>query len=132
MRPRKKCSIGVAKNNVTETTDDSTGGFAERTPLQGTYDASARVATAKALLRLMEAAGCREGRLRCALTGRVLTPETVSLDHIVPLSKGGVSTTDNIQFVTHEANQAKSTLSQEEFIKLCRDVVKTHGATEIT
>ena len=90
------------------------------------------MATAKVLLKLMEAAGCREGEMRCALTGRVLTPETVSLDHIVPLSRGGGSTLDNIQFVTREANQAKSTMSQEEFIELCRDVVKTHGAAEVT
>jgi 5-methylcytosine-specific restriction endonuclease McrA len=88
--------------------------------------------TGERILKLMEELGCRENKLRCALTGRTLTPETVSLDHIVPQSAGGGNGEDNLQFVCQEANQAKGTLSQKAFIQLCRDVVKTHGAAEVT
>lgn len=59
---------------------------------------------------------------RCALTGRELTPETASLDHIYPLSKGGIHNISNIWVVHHEANTAKGTLTAKEFIQLCQEV----------
>ena len=43
-----------------------------------------RAVTAKMILEMIE----RQGR-RCALSGKELTPETASLDHVVPLSRGG-------------------------------------------
>jgi len=60
---------------------------------------------------------------RCALTGRLLTPECASLDHDIPLSRGGENTIENAQVVHHDANQAKRALSRVEFIALCREVV---------
>lgn len=65
---------------------------------------------------------------KCALTGRTLTPSDVALDHIRPLaSDDGSHELDNLQLVVNEANTAKGTLSQGEFIELCRDVVRTWG-----
>lgn len=60
---------------------------------------------------------------RCALTGRELTPENCSMDHIVPLSKGGAHSKENAQLVVIEANKAKGMMTEEEFAQLCRDVV---------
>lgn len=34
---------------------------------------------------------------RCALTGRLLTTDTASLDHIVPLTQGGKHEISNVQ-----------------------------------
>jgi 5-methylcytosine-specific restriction endonuclease McrA len=62
-------------------------------------------------------------RYRCALTGRELTPETTTLDHKVPVALGGLSTVDNLWFVHFQANSAKGSLTTDEFVKLCRDVV---------
>jgi hypothetical protein len=60
---------------------------------------------------------------RCALTGRTLTPETASLDHIVPVRCGGEHAIENAQVLHKEVNRAKTTMTSEEFIRLCREVV---------
>jgi 5-methylcytosine-specific restriction endonuclease McrA len=65
----------------------------------------------------------------CYLTGRKLDiskPETYSLDHFVPASKGGKNTLDNLRLVCREANSAKHDMLYEEFIQLCREVVQRY------
>ena len=64
---------------------------------------------------------------QCALTGDPITPETAEADHIVPVARGGTHTIDNIQIVTRQANVAKNTMTNREFIGLCRKVVRVHG-----
>lgn len=66
---------------------------------------------------------------RCALTGRPLTPETASLDHIVPVSCGGEHVLENAQVLHKDVNRAKTTMSNEEFIELCTEVVDHASAT---
>lgn len=65
---------------------------------------------------------------RCALTGRPLTPESASLDHIVPVRDGGQHIMENVQVLHKDINRAKSTLAHEQFIQLCREVVE-HAAS---
>jgi len=65
----------------------------------------------------------KQQQYRCALTGRELTPETAALDHIVPVSRGGEQRIENAQVLHKEVNRAKGTLTNEEFIALCREVV---------
>lgn len=65
---------------------------------------------------------------RCAISGRELTPETASLDHISPLARGGKHEMGNVWVVDHQINTAKGTLSVEEFIALCFDVVRHQEA----
>lgn len=64
---------------------------------------------------------------RCALTGIELTPETASLDHCTPISRGGSHDIDNIQIITQRVNAAKGTMTTEEFIDVCRQVVAYQG-----
>ncbi len=59
---------------------------------------------------------------RCALTGRILTPELASLDHIVPVRDGGEHVIENTQVLHRDINRAKSILSNEDFIQMCREV----------
>lgn len=66
----------------------------------------------------------RKQKLLCALTGRKLTIENISPDHITPKAKGGQSVPANIQLVTIESNRAKHAMNQNEFIQLCSEVVK--------
>ncbi len=66
---------------------------------------------------------CLKQRCRCALTNDKLTAETLSVDHIVPLSHGGTNTINNIQLTTINANLAKHSMPQSEFIALCKKIV---------
>lgn len=61
---------------------------------------------------------------RCALTGRPLTPETASLDHRIPIAAGGDHAIGNLQIIHRDANAAKGTMAQSEFVALCWDVVE--------
>lgn len=61
---------------------------------------------------------------RCALTGRMLTPQTAALDHIVPIRFGGEHAIENTQVLHKDVNRAKGSLTSEEFIGLCREVAQ--------
>ena len=74
--------------------------------------------TIQQLLSLVEGQG-----YRCAMTGRPLTPETASVDHIIPCRRGGKRAIENIQIVHKDVNRAKGTMEIGEFVSLCRDVV---------
>jgi hypothetical protein len=65
---------------------------------------------------------------RCALTNRKLTPETASLDHKQPISRGGTHEVANLWVIEHFVNTAKGSLTVEEFISMCRDVVRHQDA----
>ncbi|HBJ38539.1 MAG TPA: hypothetical protein DDZ51_28050 [Planctomycetaceae bacterium] len=65
---------------------------------------------------------------RCALTNRMLTPETASLDHKQPISRGGTHEVANLWVVEHVVNTAKGSLTVEEFISMCRDVARHQDA----
>jgi 5-methylcytosine-specific restriction endonuclease McrA len=78
--------------------------------------------TAKQVLELV-----KRQRFRCAISGRELTPETASLDHIIPLARGGRHAIENVWVVDHQVNSAKGTLPPDEFVALCRDVVAYQG-----
>ncbi|OHB60856.1 MAG: hypothetical protein A2Y12_10125 [Planctomycetes bacterium GWF2_42_9] len=79
----------------------------------------AKSITGSQILKILE-----DQKYRCALSGRLLTPQTASVDHIIPLSKNGTHDISNIWVVDHKMNLAKGTMSVDEFISVCRDVVK--------
>jgi 5-methylcytosine-specific restriction endonuclease McrA len=74
--------------------------------------------TAGQLKSLIEAQG-----FRCNLTGRMLDPSTASVDHITPLCEGGDHVITNLQILHKDVNAAKGTLSHDEFVSMCREVV---------
>ena len=59
----------------------------------------------------------------CAISGRTLTPETASIDHIVPLGRGGEHAIENVWVVDHQVNLAKGTMTVEEFVSMREEVV---------
>lgn len=61
----------------------------------------------------------------CAISGRQLTPNTAAVDHKVPILRGGaVSDFNNLQILHNDINRAKGNLTDQEFIGMCREVVK--------
>ena len=62
-------------------------------------------------------------KLLCPLTGRKLTKDNISLDHIIPISKGGTNSFSNLQLVDIQANRAKHVLSLEELKTLCQQIL---------
>jgi 5-methylcytosine-specific restriction endonuclease McrA len=80
-----------------------------------------RSVTAKMILEIIE----RQNYL-CALSGRRLTPETASLDHVKPLSRGGLHDLSNLWVLDHQVNNAKGTMTAHEFVALCHDVTANH------
>ncbi len=62
----------------------------------------------------------------CYLTGQPIDltkPSTYQLDHILPVSRGGDNSLDNMGLCTKEANIAKSNLTVDEFKLLCQQVI---------
>lgn len=60
---------------------------------------------------------------RCALSGRVLEPANAAMDHVQPVSRGGRHSIENIQLLEKAVNRAKGTMTNDEFLAMCRDVV---------
>lgn len=63
---------------------------------------------------LLEQNGC------CTYSREKLVPGVnASLDHKIPVSRGGRNTIDNLQWVTQRINSMKSDMTHEEFVSLC-------------
>lgn len=67
----------------------------------------------------------KKQKLLCSLTGRRLTRDNVSVDHICHKVNGGLNAIDNIRLVVKEANFARHTMTDDAFVKMCQDVVNT-------
>lgn len=76
-------------------------------------------ATYRELMQLIEQQGHR-----CALTGKVLTPQTARLDHKHPVSQGGSHDINNLHWVLETVNTAKGTMSLDQFVGMCIDVAR--------
>jgi len=66
---------------------------------------------------------------KCYLTGQdinIYETRTYEFDHILPASRGGDNSLDNLGICTKEANQAKRALTKDEFYKLCKSVVEQY------
>lgn len=66
----------------------------------------------------------------CYLTGRTIDLSekgSYELDHIIPKSRGGGNTIENMGLTCTIANRCKSSLTDQEFITLCKEVAKFHS-----
>ena len=72
----------------------------------------------------------RKQAFLCGLSGRTLTPDNASIDHIHPLGRGGSHELANIWIVDQQVNTAKGTLTLDDFVSLCRDVARYQDAIE--
>jgi 5-methylcytosine-specific restriction endonuclease McrA len=78
------------------------------------------------VLKPMELWGLlKRQRMLCALTGRMLNRDNISLDHIVPLSKGGSNEPNNLRFVHIDSNTFKMDMDDSDLLELAKDIVAT-------
>lgn len=66
----------------------------------------------------------------CYLTGEKIDlnkSETYSLDHKIPLSRGGKRELSNMGLTTKIANQAKTSMTPNELIQFCKKVLNHNG-----
>lgn len=67
---------------------------------------------------------------KCYLTGKeidIYDTKTYQFDHIIPRSRGGDNSLENLGICTRDANQAKRDMLKEEFIELCKSVLENNG-----
>ena len=63
---------------------------------------------------------------KCYITDEpidLLNSKTYSLDHIIPISRGGKSSLDNLGLVKADINQAKYNMTPFEFLNLCKRTI---------
>jgi 5-methylcytosine-specific restriction endonuclease McrA len=58
----------------------------------------------------------------CYLCGRKLTAHITSADHVVPLSRGGRDTLENVRPTCKRCNAAKGNMTLNEFVSMCKAV----------
>lgn len=66
----------------------------------------------------------------CYLTGRPINlheTHTYHFDHKMPYSKGGSSEIENLGITCKEANLAKSNMTIEEFLQICKETLEFNG-----
>ena len=52
---------------------------------------------------------------KCKYCDKILTNKTFVIDHIIPISKGGTSTKDNLQIICKTSNSMKGSLIEEHY-----------------
>ncbi len=71
---------------------------------------------------------------RCAITGLPLDPQTVSPDHIIPLSRDELTpshSTDNIWLVHKRVNTMKGTLNYDELVDTARMILEHEDTSRL-
>lgn len=66
----------------------------------------------------------------CYLSGRKINFEdrkSFSLDHIIPVARGGENTLENCNVIDKEVNVAKSDKTPPEFLSLCKEILEFNG-----
>ena len=62
---------------------------------------------------------------KCVYTGRRLEiGGNASIDHKIPRSRGGEDVIENLQWVDWQVNRAKTDMTHDEFIVMCRLIVR--------
>ena len=66
----------------------------------------------------------KQNQFKCALSGIELSPDNFCIDHVKPLADGGTNHVDNLQCVHPVVNKMKGTMSNQQFVDMCKKVAK--------
>ncbi len=67
---------------------------------------------------------------KCYLTGSefdIYDIKSYSFDHIIPVTRGGTNTIDNLGICTRQVNLSKSDMTPDEYMNLCKKVLEYNG-----
>lgn len=64
---------------------------------------------------------------RCALSGLNMLLNDSEVDHIVPVSSGGLNDKSNLRWVTKKANRMKGVMSDDELLMMCESICAKIG-----
>lgn len=67
---------------------------------------------------------------KCYLTGvdlDIYETHSYQFDHIIPRSRGGQNTLDNLGIASTKANQCKNNMTPDEFMNMCKLVLEHNG-----
>lgn len=67
----------------------------------------------------------------CAICGNPVKYKKMTVDHIIPLSKGGTNAMDNLQLACKRCNLMKADFSPDEFIRKIREITKYQRTVKI-
>ena len=73
----------------------------------------------------------KKQKLFCAITGEKLTSNNISVDHKIPISKGGTNNISNLQFVTRHSNVIKNSMTMDELYAFCKNIIDRFTPTPI-
>ena len=62
----------------------------------------------------------------CNICNSKLNKKSFHIDHIMPVSKGGITEIDNLQFLCEMCNRGKFSWSDDEYIAHCKTVVENN------
>ncbi len=60
---------------------------------------------------------------RCAICGKFVSYDDFTIDHMVPLSKGGTNEMDNLQLACNVCNRIKQDILPEDFMKKLTEII---------
>lgn len=64
---------------------------------------------------------------KCAICGKYVKFKRMSIDHIVPYSRGGTDDLNNLQLTCKSCNSVKSYLTMQELYEKILDISKFHA-----
>ena len=67
----------------------------------------------------------------CAICGNPVKYKKMTIDHIVPLSKGGTNGMDNLQLACKRCNLMKADFTAEEFVGKIHEISNHHRLVKI-
>jgi len=67
-------------------------------------------------------------KYKCPVSGRELTPENTTAEHIQPLRLGGNHCKNNIYLIDKDVAKLKRYMDEKTVIKLAADIIQTRGS----